>query len=98
MAFRSMLANSAPWYLPALFLSCLAWVFAFYLHTSLQHRPLLRRLYLVAPPVLVVGLLLSRTVDLFSLDPTHPEVALMLGDGATAVSYKHLPLPTILLV
>ncbi len=83
MAFRSMLANSAPWYLPALFLSCLAWVFAFYLHTSLQHRPLLRRLYLVAPPVLVVGLLLSRTVDLFSLDPTHPEVALMLGDGAT---------------
>lgn len=83
MAFRSMLATSAPWYLPALFLSCLAWVFAFYMHSALQHRPLLSRLYRVAPPVLVVGLLLSRTVDLFSLDPTHPEVALMLGDGAT---------------
>jgi hypothetical protein len=83
MAFRSMLASSAPWYLPALFLSCLAWVFAYYLHASLHHRPLLRRLYLVAPPVLVAGLLLSRTIDLFSLDPTHPEVALMLGEGAT---------------
>jgi hypothetical protein len=83
MAFRSMLANSAPWYLPVLFLSCLAWVFAFYLHASLQHRPLMRRLYLATPPLLVVGLVLSRTVDLFSLDPTHPEVALILGDEAT---------------
>ena len=83
MAFRSMLATSAPWYLPVLFLSCLAWVFAFSLHASLQPRPFVRRLYLWTPPVLVLGLLLSRTADVFSLDPAHPEVALVLGDGAT---------------
>lgn len=83
MAFRSMLAASAPWYLPALFLSCLAWVFAFYVHGSLRHRPVLRRLYGLAPPIMVIGLLLSRAIDLFSLTSSHPEVALMLGDEAT---------------
>ena len=29
MALRYMLAASAPWYLPALFLACLSWAMAF---------------------------------------------------------------------
>tara|TARA_B100000900_G_scaffold355840_1_gene325272 strand:+ start:518 stop:1900 length:1383 start_codon:yes stop_codon:yes gene_type:complete len=83
LAFRYMLADSAPYYLPALFLSCLGWIFAFHLHGSLKHRPFLRRLYMLAPPILVFGLLISRATDLFSLNSSHPEVALMLGDKAT---------------
>ena len=48
----------------------------------LRERPLLHRLYVWLPPVMVLGLLVSRASDLLALDPTHPEVALILGDGA----------------
>ena len=43
---------------------------------------MLRRLFMWAPPVLTAGLLLSRAADLFSLNADHPEVALMLRQGA----------------
>ena len=78
-----MLAASAPWYLPALFLACLSWTAAFSLIRSLEQRPLFRRFYIWTPPVMVVGLLFSRAADLFGLDANHPEVALILGQGAS---------------
>ena len=83
MAFPFMLAASAPWYLPALFLACLSWTGAFTLLRSLEQRPLVRRLYVWAPPVMVLGLLFSRAIDLIGLDANHPEVALILGQGAS---------------
>ena len=82
MAFAIMLASSAPWYLPALFMACLSWTASFSLLNVLRERPLLHRLYVWLPPVMVLGLLVSRAGDLAALDPTHPEVALILGDGA----------------
>ncbi|MGB1499995.1 MAG: hypothetical protein ACPG81_05440, partial [Poseidonia sp.] len=78
-----MLAASAPWFLPALFLACLSWTAAFSLLRSLEQRPLFRRLYVWTPPVMVLGLLFSRAIDLIGLDATHPEVALILGQGAS---------------
>ena len=81
-ALRFMLASSAAWYLPALFLSCLLWAFSVQLHETLRLRPVLRRLFTWAPPVLTAGLLISRAVDVLSLAPNHPEVALVLGQGA----------------
>lgn len=83
MAFPVMLAASAPWFLPALFLACLSWTAAFSLLRSLEQRPLFRRLYVWTPPVMVLGLLFSRAIDLIGLDATHPEVALILGQGAS---------------
>ena len=82
LAFGFMLASSVPWYLPALFLSCLLWAFSVQLKEPLRERGMLRRLFMWAPPVLTAGLLLSRAADLFSLNADHPEVALMLGQGA----------------
>lgn len=83
MAFPFMLAASAPWYLPALFLACLSWTAAFSLLGSLEQRPLFRRFYIWTPPVMVLGLLFSRAIDLIGLEATHPEVALILGQGAS---------------
>lgn len=82
LAFGFMLASSVPWYLPALFLSCLLWAFSVQLKEPLRERGMLRGLFMWAPPVLTAGLLLSRAADLFSLNANHPEVALMLGQGA----------------
>lgn len=82
LALGVMLASSASWYLPALFLSCLLWAFSVQLHESLRQRAILQRLFMWAPPVLTAGLLLSRAVDVLTLDPNHPEVALVLGQGA----------------
>ncbi len=81
-ALRFMLASSAAWYLPALFLSCLLWAFSVQLHETLRQRPVVRRLFTWAPPVLTAGLLLSRAADVLSLSPNPPEVALVLGQGA----------------
>lgn len=78
-----MLAATVSWYLPALFLSCLAWGFAFSFHGALQHRRVVHGLYLWTPPVLVAGLLASRAVDVFTLDVTHPEVAFVFAGQAT---------------
>ena len=78
-----MLAATVSWYLPALFLSCLGWGFAFSLHGALHHRRVLHGLYLWMPPVLVAGLLVSRLVDVFTLDTTHPEVAFVFAGKAT---------------
>jgi len=82
VAFPFMLAASAPWYLPALFLACLSWTGAFSLFGRLEQRPLVRRLYVWAPPVMVLCLLFSRAIDLIGLEATHPEVALILGQDA----------------
>jgi len=81
VAFPFMLAASAPWYLPGLFLACLSWTAAFSLLPRIEHRTLVKRLYVWVPPAMVMGLLLSRAIDLLGLEPGHPEVALILGQG-----------------
>ena len=58
MALRYMLAASAPWYLPALFLACLSWAMAFQVLDVVRQRPVARRIYVLMPPVLTLGLLL----------------------------------------
>ena len=78
-----MLASSVPWYLPVLFLSCLGWAFAFYVDGALNHRTLLQRLYRWTPPIMVAGLVASRTIDILSLSSTNPEVAYVLGQNAS---------------
>ena len=83
MALRYMLAASASWYLPALFLACLSWAMAFQVLDVVRQRPVARRIYVLMPPVLTLGLLLSRASDLFGLDPHHPEVATVLGSSAS---------------
>ena len=85
-----MLAASAPWYLPALFLACLSWTAAFSLLRALKERPLVRRFYMWAPPVMVLGLLLSRSVNIMGLEAAHPEVALVLGQGASVQNRMQL--------
>ena len=78
-----MLAHTAPWYMPVLFLACLSWVTAFSLGPALTSRPWVHRLYVGLPPLLLLGLLLDRSRALFSLESTHPEVALVLGSSAS---------------
>ena len=50
MALRYMLAASAPWYLPALFLACLSWAMAFQVLDVVRQRPFARRIYVLLPP------------------------------------------------
>ena len=83
MTLGFMLAASSAWYLPALFLGCFSWVFAPFLHSSLQSRPFVLTAYRWFPPLLVAGLLVSRALDLVGLEPNHPEVALVLGQNAS---------------
>ena len=78
-----MLADGAPWYLPALVLATLAWTGAIHLDPMLRDRPFLRQLYRWLPPVLVAGLLLNRAASLLSLDSSHNEVALTLSDTSS---------------
>jgi len=78
---RFMLASSVPWYLPVLFLSCLAWAFAFYLEGAFHHRTVVRRFYRWTPPLMVGGLLVSRALDVFSGTLSNPEVAYALGQN-----------------
>ena len=68
-----MLASSAPWYLPALFMACLSWTASFSLLNVLRERPLLHRLYVWLPPVMVLGLLVSRAGDLAGLTQPIPK-------------------------
>lgn len=90
MAFPFMLAASAPWYLPTLFLACLSWTAAFSLLPRIEHRTLVKGLYLWVPPAMVMGLLVSRAFDLMSLEATHPEVALILGQGVDMGARLHV--------
>ena len=75
----TMLADGAPWYLPALVLATLAWTGAVHIDPMLRERPFLHRLYRWLPPLLVAGLVLERARALLLLDPTHNEVALSLS-------------------
>ena len=56
---------------------------AFQVLDVVRQRPVARRIYVLMPPVLTLGLLLSRASDLFGLDPHHPEVATVLGSSAS---------------
>ena len=82
MLFASMLADAAPWYLPTLVLSLLAWMVAPALSPRLRSHPFVERLYGLLPPFLVGGLLVSRSVAILTLDSDHNEVALSLGTNA----------------
>lgn len=79
----SMLASSVSWYLPVLFLSCLAWAFAFSLEGALRERHFVLRLYRWTPPLMVAGLVVTRAFDILSLSSLNPEVALTLDQGAS---------------
>ncbi len=83
--FCTMLGESAPWYLPAVFLSVFLWAFAVQIAPALSSRPWLRRLYHAAPPVLIGGMVLHRAQALLTLDQQHNEVALFLGSSSPVV-------------
>lgn len=81
--FGHMLVEAAPWYLPLLFLSTLAWVGAWWLEPNLRKRRFLHRCYLFTPPLLSFGLVVVRAIAVLSLDQHHNEVRLVLGDEAS---------------
>lgn len=83
VVFDHMLVEAAPWYLPLLFVTTLAWVGAWLLEPSLRPRWFLHRCYLLAPPLLALGLVAVRALAVLSLDQHHNEVRLVLGDEAS---------------
>lgn len=88
--FASMLADSAPWYLPLLAISSLSWVAAPLLVKKLEAKPMMFTTYLLLPPLLVFGLLLSRGYAIFSLDMHHNEVALHFTATSSRLDQLHL--------
>ena len=78
-----MLADTAPWYLPALVLSLMGWMAAPSLSPRLQARPVFYRVYLALPPLLVAGLLLFRSIAVMNLESGHNEVALALDSNSS---------------
>ena len=82
MAFPFMLAASASWYLPALFLPACRGRVRFRCSEA-SSNAVGQTIVRWAPPIMVLGLLFSRAIDLIGLDANHPEVALILGQGAS---------------
>ncbi len=85
-----MLADAAPWYLPVLALTLLAWLGAGSLEPRLRARPRLHGLYLGLPVLMLSGLVVHRAAALFSLHAGHTEVALYLGSSASSMEKLRL--------
>jgi hypothetical protein len=80
---RVMLADAAPWYLPALVLALVSWLGAAVIEPRCRSRPWVRRLYFATPIVMLGGLVAHRAAALLLLNAEHNEVALYLGSSAT---------------
>ena len=77
-----MLAESAPWYLPAMIGLTVAWIAAPYVSQKMTQEGRLWNAYVWAPIILAVGLLLHRCQTIWSLDQRSREVGLVLGGAS----------------